>query len=180
MEKKLKLLGIKQTGDIRSLIAANNNLPYKERDKKLSALYDIITEYNSTPANIKSVRDSKQAYELFAPHFKDLEHEEVWVAFLNKANKVLKVEGMFKGGLDSTIVDTRIIVKQAILLNATGIIIAHNHPSGVAKIGRSDRAMTESIGKVTAICDITLLDHIIVAGNEYFSFADEGLISNYK
>ena len=176
MNRNLKCLGIKQAGDIRSLIETNNNLPYKERDSRLSALYDIIVEYNSTAPKKDKITSSDDAYACLSPMMRDLGQEEVWVVFLNKAQDVMQIKRMFVGGLDCTIVDNKIIIKEAIMMSASGIILAHNHPSGVAKPSKQDVAMTEKLKKAASICDINLLDHLIISRNKFYSFADEGNI----
>lgn len=176
MNRNLKCLGIKQAGDIRCLIESNNNLPYKERDSRLSALYDIIVEYNSTAPKKDRIASSNDAYASLSPMMRDLDQEEVWVIFLNKAQDVMQIKRMFVGGLDCTIVDNKIIIKEAIMMSASGIILAHNHPSGVVKPSKQDLAMTEKLKKAASICDINLLDHLIISRNKFYSFADENNI----
>jgi len=173
MEQKLRSLGIRKTGDVRSLIEHNNSLPYKERDTKLSALYDLIVAYNSASPSKSRIRCAKDAYECLAPYMMDLDHEEVLVVFLNKVNDVLKVKRMFMGGLDSTVVDNRLVIKEAMMMKATSIIISHNHPSGEVKPSKMDIAITEKLKKVADVCDISLLDHLVISGNKYYSIADE-------
>lgn len=173
MEKKLQSLGITKKGDIRCLIEQNNNLPYEERDSVLSALYDVIVEYNSTAPKKKRITCSKDAYACLSPMMRDLNREEVWVAFVNRVNDVLQVKRMFVGGLDCTIVDNKVIIREAMLMQATGIILAHNHPSGEVKPSKQDFAMTEKLKKVADLCDISFLDHLVISGNKFFSFADE-------
>lgn len=173
MGKKIIDFGIKQKDDIRILIERNNSLPYKDRDVNLSALYDFIVAYNSTASTKKVVNSSKDAYSCFLPYMMDLDHEEVWVMFLNKGKRVLKIERMFVGGLDSATVDNRLIVKEAIMMSAVGIIIAHNHPSGHVKPSGMDKTLTKKLKSVAEVCDITLLDHIIISGSKYYSISEE-------
>ena len=176
MERKLRSLGIRQSGDIRCLIEQNNNLPYSKRDKRLSALYDVIVQYNTTAPKRKRVTSSVDAYACFAPHMQDLEQEEVWVLYLNKVNDVLDIKRMFVGGLDSSMMDVRLVIKEAILKRATGVIVAHNHPSGEVKPSKVDINMTEKLKKAVNLCDISLLDHIVVSGMKFYSMADEGIL----
>lgn len=173
MEQKLFSLGIKQAGDVRSLIEHNNSLPYRERNRKLSALYDLIVAYNNAAPKRKRVQCSDDAYACLAPQMRDLEQEEVWVIYLNKVNDVLETKRMFVGGLDSSIVDIRPILKEALFKRATGIIIAHNHPSGEVKPSKQDKVMTEKLKKGCDACDINLMDHLIIAGNKFYSMSDE-------
>ena len=80
------------------------------------------------------------------------------------------------GSPHTTARDIRVVIKQALARNACNIILAHNHPSGSRIAGETDKLLTEKLRKAAKMCDIELLDHLIVAGDEYFSFADEGLL----
>ena len=106
----------------------------------------------------------------------DLITEEFWVIFLNHRNKIIGKERISSGGLTATVVDVRILFKQAIERLATSIIIAHNHPSGTLKPSRADIQLTQKIKNASKLLDIQLLDHLIVADSGYYSFADEGCL----
>ena len=80
---------------------------------------------------------------------------------------------MFSGGLDSIVIDNRMIVKEALLKSATGVIIAHNHPSGNCMPSSSDIQQTQALAKALNFLQISLVDHLIIADDSYFSFADE-------
>lgn len=123
-----------------------------------------------------AIKQSKDAAELMIPILRDLAHEVFYVLYLSTSNKVLRSENIGKGGLNSTVADIRIILKSALLNNATKIIVAHNHPSGNLKPSKQDVNMTIKLKQSAELMDIKLLDHIIVAGNDYTSMADEGLI----
>lgn len=123
-----------------------------------------------------AIHGSEMAASILIPMLRDLGHEECWILMLNKANKLIGKERISKGGLDTTVVDIRLIIKSCIEKSSCHIVLAHNHPSGSCKPGVTDKAMTEKLKKGAMMCDIELVDHIIVAGNEYFSFADEGLL----
>lgn len=108
-----------------------------------------------------------------------LEHlqQEVFVAILlNRSNKVLQVEFVSKGGLTGTVADPRIILKKALEHGATALILCHNHPSGSPRPSHADEYVTQKIKQAAELLDIRVMDHIIVAQEGYFSFADEGLI----
>ena len=128
------------------------------------------------PQFYPGIHSSEMAASILIPMLRDLGHEECWILMLNKANKLIGKERISKGGLDTTVVDIRLIIKSCIEKSSCHIVLAHNHPSGSCKPGASDKAMTEKLKKGAMMCDIELVDHIIVAGNEYFSFADEGLL----
>jgi DNA repair protein RadC len=105
-----------------------------------------------------------------------LKHEEFHVIYLNNSNIVLDHKCISKGGITATIADGRIIFKEAILLNSTSIILAHNHPSGNVQPSDADINLTKNLKEFGKCIDISLLDHLIIADNLYFSFVDNGMI----
>lgn len=125
---------------------------------------------------ITKITSSKDAFELLQPVIGELEHEEFWILYLNNANKVLLSSQLSKGGLTGTLVDVRIVMKQALELGAVGLILAHNHPSGTLKPSSEDKAVTEKLKKAAMALDIKVLDHLIIAQKDYYSFADERLL----
>tara|TARA_Y100001934_G_C12304175_1_gene751532 strand:- start:512 stop:1165 length:654 start_codon:yes stop_codon:yes gene_type:complete len=110
--------------------------------------------------------------ELF-PFISDLNHEEFWVLFLNRANVIVKKERISSGGITGTVVDQKIILKKALLNLASSIILVHNHPSGNLNPSIQDKKVTQKMKLACELLEINLLDHIIIAGNSYYSFADE-------
>jgi DNA repair protein RadC len=119
---------------------------------------------------------SSDAHRLFAPHLMDIQHEEFWLLFLNRANKVTHKEQLSKGGVAGTVVDAKLIFKRALELQASGIILAHNHPSGNLQPSQQDITITNQLRDGAKLLDMSILDHLIIAENQYFSFADEGLL----
>ena len=115
-------------------------------------------------------------FEIMNPLLGHLSHEEFWVLFLNNSNKILAKTHLSKGGMTSTIVDVRIVMKQALEHSATAIVLVHNHPSGVPNPSESDTLLTEKFKSAAESLDIRVLDHIIVTEKNYFSFADESLL----
>lgn len=107
---------------------------------------------------------------------KDYRREVFGVIFLNRANRIMHFEIISEGGITSTVVDPRIILKKALDENAVGIILFHNHPSGSLKPSQADLAITTKIKQAAALFDIVVLDHIIVSEEGYYSFADEGKV----
>jgi DNA repair protein RadC len=105
-----------------------------------------------------------------------IEHvEEFKILLLNRANMVLGIASLFKGGVVGTVIDTRVIFQYALKANAAQIILAHNHPSGNLKPSDADLSITKKINEGARHLDITVLDHIILTGDgEYYSFAEEG------
>lgn len=123
-----------------------------------------------------SITSSRDIYNLLAPYFMDLPHEEFWVLLLNKANKVLEKTLISKGGLASTIADPKIIFKAALDHQAANVILAHNHPSGNLKPSNADVSLTKKLTEGAKLLDLAILDHLIFTDKGYFSFADEGLL----
>ncbi len=103
-----------------------------------------------------------------------LGHEVFMVVFLDAQNRVIALEELFKGTLTQTSVYPREVVKQALARNAAGVILAHNHPSGVAEPSQADRWLTDQLKAALALVDVRVLDHFIVAGDRGVSFAERG------
>ncbi len=108
--------------------------------------------------------------------FSDYRHEVFAVLFLNRANKINHFEIVSEGGITGTVADPRIILRKALEQDAVNIILCHNHPSGSLKPSRADEQLTTKIKEAARFFDITVIDHIIVSGEGYYSFADEGLL----
>lgn len=104
---------------------------------------------------------------------KGLDHEEVWCVFLSCTNTVISVDMLSRGTLTMTAIDCRTIIKQALLHNARGFILVHNHPSGDMLPSRQDIFFTERLNAACKIMDVSLMDHLIVSDNRFFSFAEE-------
>ena len=124
----------------------------------------------------KKISSSQHLFELFEPLLSDLPHEEFWVALLNSANKVLETKRLTQGGMRQTVVDIPMLLKMALEKSATVLVVAHNHPSGQNRPSHEDEIITKRIKAGCEAVGISLLDHIIVAQNNYFSFSDEGKI----
>ena len=133
-----------------------------------------FSEQNST--SNRTVSNPKDVYRMMIPHMKSLDHEECWAVFLNRANVLIDKEMMSSGGLESTVIDCKMIVRRAIEKKASGLILVHNHPSGSAMPGTADIRQTEILKKALATCDISLIDHVVVASDCFYSFADEELV----
>jgi DNA repair protein RadC len=124
----------------------------------------------------QQLSSSREAYTFLCPEFAGLKHEEFWVIFLNRANRIIEKYKCSQGGIAGTVIDIRIILKRALDVLASSFIIAHNHPSGNRMPSENDKQITEKLGKAGLQMDIKLLDHLIVTEDSYFSFADEGLL----
>ena len=123
-----------------------------------------------------SIKNSQIAYECFYAHLSDLDHEQFWIMLLNNANKVIKLEKIGVGGMTGTTADPKKIFKCAIENNAASVMLCHNHPSGNVIPSNADKQITNNLIKAGAFLEIKILDHIIIGNDNYFSFADEGLL----
>ena len=125
---------------------------------------------------VPKISGSKDVFNIMQPVIGELTHEEFWVVYLNNSNKVLFKNQLSKGGLTGTLVDIRLVFKKALDLNATGLILSHNHPSGKLKPSNADKLITAKMVKAGETLDLKVLDHLIITENDYFSFADENLM----
>lgn len=120
------------------------------------------------------ITSSRKAYEAFYPLMGDLPHEEVWALLLDRSNKVIAPMQVSKGGISQSVVDVRLVLREAITSYASALILGHNHPSGTLSPSAADEHITDKLNKAAQLMDIRLLDHIIVCGEQYYSFADMG------
>lgn len=129
-----------------------------------------------SPESRPSLRKSADAYDILKPMMLDIPHEEFWIILVNRANRLIRVNQVSHGGVAGTIADPKIIFKMAVEELASGIILAHNHPSGNLTASQADIELTRKLSAGARLLEMQVLDHIILAGQNYFSFADEGLI----
>jgi DNA repair protein RadC len=135
------------------------------RRRKLAEVEDVL-----------QIRSSKDVAEIFQPLLSDLLHEEFWILFLNRSNKVINKMKLSQGGISGTVTDVRLVMKKAIEYLASGIIVCHNHPSGNLNPSESDSKITQKIKEAGNLMDIQLLDHLIISDKDYYSFADNGAL----
>ena len=124
----------------------------------------------------KKITSSASVFELMQPVIGDLPHEEFWIIYVNNSNKVIQKNQLSKGGITGTLVDVRLVLKTALEVGATGLILAHNHPSGTLLPSEADKNITQKLKVAALSLDIKVLDHLIIAEKAYFSFADETLL----
>ncbi|WP_303920904.1 DNA repair protein RadC [Draconibacterium sediminis] len=127
--------------------------------------------------NKKQITGSKDAAEYFQPMLGDLNHEEFWILLLNRGNRIIDSFMVSQGGISGTVIDVRLILKNALEKMACAIILCHNHPSGTMQASNADLNITRKIKSAAEIMDITVLDHIIIGQNNYLSLADEGMLN---
>ena len=123
-----------------------------------------------------SISSPRAVFRMMLPLMKGLGHEECWAIFLNRANYVLAKERMSVGGMDSTVMDIRSILRRALERKASGVILVHNHPSGSALPGQADISQTGLLKNALKTCEIQLVDHVVIAEDSWYSFADEQLV----
>jgi len=131
---------------------------------------------NDSSKEVKKIASSSSAYDILRPKMQDLPHEEFWVMLLSRSNKVLDVQLVGRGGVTGTVADVKIILKMALERLASGIIISHNHPSGNLTPSQSDIQLTKKIKEAAVWMDVSLLDHLIISDEGYYSFADQGIL----
>jgi DNA repair protein RadC len=124
----------------------------------------------------RKITCSRDAADYFMPLLSDLNHEEFWVLLLDRGNKIIDQYKISQGGIAGTLIDVRIILKNALEKTAVSLILCHNHPSGTMEASDADLKITGKIKKAAELMDITVLDHVIIGQNRYLSLADEGML----
>jgi DNA repair protein RadC len=127
-------------------------------------------------AEIIILNNSKKLYEYLLPYFYDKTNEYCYVAYLNPRLRLIALEKHSSGGVTQSIIDPKLLLKRALELGATCISVAHNHPSGNINPSEADRKITARLKEACSFLDILLTDHIIITNNDYYSFADNGMI----
>jgi DNA repair protein RadC len=122
------------------------------------------------------ITSSKSVFEFMQPVIGELPHEEFWIIYLNNSNRILQRNQLSKGGITTTVVDIRLVLKAALEVGATSIILVHNHPSGSLEPSKSDKQLTYKLKTASKSLDIKVLDHLIITEKAYFSFTDENLL----
>ena len=130
----------------------------------------------SEPVKRIKITSSQDANEILRGDMMDLNHEEFWLLLLKRNNEVIKKEMLSRGGVSGTVVDAKIIFKRALEETASGLILAHNHPSGNLMPSQEDINLTKRLKEAGRSLDISVLDHLIITDHSFFSFADEGLL----
>ena len=139
----------------------------------LCSAFELARRRKSEVIERIKITSATDVFNEISPFLADLNHEEFWVFYLNRANIVLRKEKISSGGIAGTVVDNKIILKKALLNLASSIILVHNHPSGNLNPSIQDKKVTRKMKLACELLEINLLDHIIIARNSYYSFADE-------
>lgn len=146
----------------------------KKKAIALVAALEMGRRRNLNVKNVNKLVCSKDVFEEMKPKMIDLKHEEVWIILVNNSSHIIGEYQMFKGGRTSSVVDISMIMRKAIENSATGLFLIHNHPSANEKPSFADDKTTNSIKSACEIMQIRLLDHIIIADNLFYSYADNG------
>lgn len=142
---------------------------------QIEAVMELIRRYNAeTPAELPLVRCSKDIFNIIKPQIAHLDHEEVWVVIMDKRHRVAKLFQASKGGWGTSLFDIKIIIKEALLENASAIALCHNHPSGNMQPSPQDDSITRKCAEACRTMDLAMLDHLIVSPHDFYSYADEG------
>jgi DNA repair protein RadC len=139
----------------------------------------VVYKNNIKSSELISIKNSKDIETALRPVFNQftLNYQEEFILLcLNRANKILAFFRVSKGGLTGTVADPRVILTAALNCGATNLVLSHNHPSGNNKPSKADEELTQKIKQAAALLDINVLDHLIITDENYFSFADEGII----
>jgi DNA repair protein RadC len=148
-------------------------------DKRIFKVSEIKISYNPIVKNSErpQLTSSDGAVEIFRAYFENIDYtEKMYAMFLNHANMVLGIKMISSGGTAGTVVDPKTVFEAALKAHASGIILAHNHPSGNLSPSEADRNLTSKLSSAGKFLDIKLLDHIILTSERYYSFADNGLM----
>ncbi len=151
----------------------------KKESKKLPCIAKVQLIYNSgvPSAERRHVVGSKDAYDIFKAHWNadTIElFEEFQILILNRSNYVLGISQVTAGGTAGTVVDAKLIFQTALLCNATGVILCHNHPSGNLNPSHADLKLTKKLRSGGKLLNLSVLDHLIISKEGYYSFKDRG------
>lgn len=140
----------------------------------IAAAFEISRRFASEKSELRkvSITSPQMVYDLVMPFLKGLDHEECWILFLNRANYVISKEKLSLGGGDATVIDKKVIARKCLEKGARGIIVVHNHPSGNPYPGNADIQETEGLKKALDSLEISLVDHVVVCDDAFYSFTD--------
>ena len=144
---------------------------------RIQACFELARRRKSTtPAIRPKIKCSQDAWKLLDGALTDLQHEEFWILLLNRSNQIIDQVRISQGGFSGTVTDVRLILNAAVEKLASGIILAHNHPSGNLSPSDADLKITKKIKEAAMLLDLSLLDHLILSDQGYLSMADDNLM----
>jgi DNA repair protein RadC len=124
----------------------------------------------------EKISSSRDVFELFHPELSEANYEAFWIVLLNRANRIIRKLSISEGGISGTVADPKKIFKMGLEFNASSVILCHNHPSGNIQPSEADIRLTKKMKEAGILLDLPVLDHLIIGGNAYYSFADEGMM----
>lgn len=148
-------------------------------DGSIHFVKEIKPTYKRTNICVEKINSSSKSVEILRKIFDENTidfQENFFVLFLDRGNKIVNFCHLSKGGVSGTVVDVRHLLSNAINTNASSVILSHNHPSGQLHPSENDKSITRKIREALRFFDVSLLDHIIITNDSYFSFADEGVL----
>jgi DNA repair protein RadC len=142
----------------------------------IAAALELGRRRRNDSSSVQKIKTSRDVFEIFQPILGDLAHEEFWIILLNRANKIISKHKITQGGVSTTAIDIKIIVKYVMENLASSVIILHNHPSQSIEPSNADTKITSEIKSALKFFDVSLFDHLIITDSNYFSFADNGIL----
>ncbi len=144
---------------------------------KIMAAVELGKRRQATTAELRpEMSTATRIYNYMHPKMQDLDHEEFWILLMNQHHRLIKSVRISQGGITETNADTRIMMREAVLCNATILAAVHNHPSGSLSPSKADDMLTQNIKRVCEVMRIHFLDHVIVTDGEYYSYHEQGRI----
>lgn len=171
VDNNLHLLGKRTVADLMKI----NGIGEAKAISIISAL-ELGRRRRNSDLERAEIKGSSDVFAIMQPILADLPHEEFWVLFLNRANRVIDKVCVSRGGVSGTMVDVKIVMKLALERLASSLILVHNHPSGNTNVSAEDRKITKMMQDASSLLDIKVLDHLVVADNRFVSFADDDML----
>lgn len=137
---------------------------------------ELYKRCNSKRSQRPTIKCSTDIFDYMQPILGDNKTEECWVIYMNQSSRVIKRTRISSGGINTCLADVRVVLREALLCEATSLIFCHNHPSGNNKPSIDDDKLTQSAVTAAKTLNIRMLDHVIICNDSYFSYADEGRI----
>lgn len=165
---------VELTGDFTFEDVINQLTP--GRKEVAEAAVELYIRLKAKKEVTPQIVSAKDVYLQMVGLMANLSVEECWCVFLNQASRVIKKQRISKGGLTSTMVDVRVVMKEALLCGAAALALVHNHPSGSTRPSREDDNLTRQVRQSCELMNIRMVDHVIVTDSDFYSYADEGRI----
>ena len=172
----------KTSKEVEKMLLQSDNVTIEEICQTLTparramamAVIELYKRMQSRKTDNKVIKCSEDIYNVMHRYLQSLDHEECWVIFLNQSSRIIRKQRVSVGGLASTQVDVRLILREALKVCATSLILVHNHPSGNVRPSADDDRLTMALQQASKILNIKMLDHVIYADDQHYSYADEG------